>query len=396
MIRTTTTTAVDVPQPPAPFGSRRLQPPPRSVCTAHLPPKVTAVDTLLNSHKKNSSNKSKRSTPSDLDSLSSSSSSSLTAVIPYLPAEDHADRLERLIKLTRVAKHNQLWREVRIIDRLIYKNTNQHRSAVHHHKLVRVRQITRRIEELDIAQVLVEYGVGLFFQHGGLPPLQQAQSKQQKTGGKQQQLPQKAQLQSQQSEVLKQFRSIDRLPSREALIHTCIKLGDCILLLDALQSALVDAFGAFYALLRQGFFMPLAVVVLAAASRLTALVKMAQKELREIYNLIHMWLPYFPSTSASNAAKASMDLSVWMQRFEQLPASASGIRLFKPQSVQPPRESSQPAQKKMRLEQLPSSKSASVRASPALTPTPAPTPTLLSTAANPGYDADDDDLGELL
>ncbi|RUS27097.1 hypothetical protein BC938DRAFT_483719 [Jimgerdemannia flammicorona] len=66
-------------------------------------------------------------------------------------AQDHDPKLRRLTFLQKCFQKRNFWNEAAVLDRLYYKNKNQHRQAGYWWKLCEVRRLLNRLKEIDLS-----------------------------------------------------------------------------------------------------------------------------------------------------------------------------------------------------------------------------------------------------
>ncbi|KAF9090464.1 hypothetical protein BGX29_011477 [Mortierella sp. GBA35] len=106
--------------------------------------------------------------PGRLNSLAffsslSTSSSNDQSPKTFLPrtalrnSPDHSTNFQQLLFLRERFHKNEFWDEVAILDRMHYKNKNQHRQAGYFQRLCECRRIVARIKELNVAGLVDEF-----------------------------------------------------------------------------------------------------------------------------------------------------------------------------------------------------------------------------------------------
>ncbi|KAG0064794.1 hypothetical protein BGZ90_002046 [Linnemannia elongata] len=198
----------------------------------------------------------------------STSSSSDRSPKTFLPrttlrnSPDHSTNFQQLLFLRECFHKSEFWDEVAILDRMHYKNKNQHRQAGYFQRLSECRRIVARIRELNVAGLVDEF-VQKFYSGRSLKSLTS-----------------KSQW--------------DSIPYRSAVAFMMTRIIGGILLLRKLQSALYETYGAFYQLMSKTQFMAFALIAIGLCSRLSLLSKAWAKEYVDCYRLLETWMKTFP------------------------------------------------------------------------------------------------------
>ncbi|KAG0199903.1 hypothetical protein BGX33_011319 [Mortierella sp. NVP41] len=215
--------------------------------------------------------------PGRLNSLAffsslSTSSSNDQSPKTFLPrtalrnSPDHSTNFQQLLFLRERFHKNEFWDEVAILDRMHYKNKNQHRQAGYFQRLCECRRIVARIKELNVAGLVDEF-VQKFYSGRSL-------------------------------KTLSAKSQWDSIPYRSTAAFTMTRIIGGILLLRKLQSALYETYGAFYQLMSKTQFMAFALIAIGLCSRLSLLSKAWAKEYVDCYRLLEAWMKTFPKEEA--------------------------------------------------------------------------------------------------
>ncbi|RIA90700.1 hypothetical protein C1645_822997 [Glomus cerebriforme] len=157
---------------------------------------------------------------------------------------------------------NELWDEANILERLYYKNKNQHQRAGYFRKIIEVRKVLKRIKEMEINELMSEF-MGTFY-----------------------------------STKIGKIRSTwDQVPSQEMVIFIMNRLIGIVLLMNKALNIYSDAFNTFNILLRQTEFMSFALACLAILARLNILTRVILEEIKRCYGLLRNWVECFPRSS---------------------------------------------------------------------------------------------------
>ncbi|KAI9095961.1 hypothetical protein DFS34DRAFT_651218 [Phlyctochytrium arcticum] len=154
----------------------------------------------------------------------------------------------------RIFVRREFWLDVKAMDRLRYKNHNQHRTSLHFRRWQETRKTLQRLNELNIPGLLTDIIDCMHPQRNkrGLGPL-------------------------------------EFVPSQNFLIYSTIRTASLHRLLFKLEESLKDAYIAFRALVKQTYFMPLSMLVMAALSRLFIFVQEQQNAAEGLYSLLRSW-----------------------------------------------------------------------------------------------------------
>ncbi|KAG0305299.1 hypothetical protein BGZ97_001154 [Linnemannia gamsii] len=179
---------------------------------------------------------------------------------------DHTTHFQQLLFLRECFHKSEFWDEVAILDRMHYKNKNQHRQAGYFQRLNECRRIVARIKELNVAGLVDEF-VQKFYSGRSLKSLTS-----------------KSQW--------------DSIPYRSTVAFMMTRIIGGILLLRKLQSALYETYGAFYQLMSKTQFMAFALIAIGLCSRLSLVSKAWAKEYVDCYRLLETWMKTFPKEEA--------------------------------------------------------------------------------------------------
>ncbi|ORX88135.1 hypothetical protein BCR32DRAFT_288882 [Anaeromyces robustus] len=171
-------------------------------------------------------------------------------------SEDNRDKGEvnegwipKLYYFQRLFSKKQLWEEIAIIQRILYKNTLQHRKSSHLRKLIELSRCLKRFKELNLAEI---------FNHI---------------------IPTKT-----------EEKNIYNLPSREMVSYFLTRLVGGYKLLSKTVDVLEETYISFHAILRQALFMPFALIVMSSTSRLHIYFQYLLKEMNLCYKMTYHWM----------------------------------------------------------------------------------------------------------
>ncbi|KAI9004717.1 hypothetical protein BC832DRAFT_592651 [Gaertneriomyces semiglobifer] len=192
----------------------------------------------------------------------------------------NADELPReLHRLKRALSASQFPAEFASLDRLRYKNSNQHRSSFHFRKLMLVRKLLQRLREVQI-EVLLEELVSVMH-------------------------PNKT----------KNHRGVwTCLPSRNYMAYVLARLISAYGLTLQASTALNDAYVAFRSVASQTYFMAVSVVAMSSTARLHLLLRHMLRDIASCYELLYEWMLAVPEDSDDE-----------VEYCRQLPATLSAI-----------------------------------------------------------------------
>ncbi|KAI8824555.1 uncharacterized protein EV422DRAFT_504533 [Fimicolochytrium jonesii] len=181
----------------------------------------------------------------------SSTPEACEALAEALPRKLHASR--------RAFASKEFVNECVALDRLRYKNGNQHRSARYFRKLVMVRRLLRRFFEIDLEALIQKL---LDDMHPNKTKRHQGRW--------------------------------EHLPPRANMAYLLLRLASAYRILTQLRPALLTCYTSFRALLTQTFFMPMSMIVMAACARLHLLTGTMMRELEACYNELAGWFGSMP------------------------------------------------------------------------------------------------------
>ncbi|CAG8439264.1 6547_t:CDS:2 [Diversispora eburnea] len=162
-------------------------------------------------------------------------------------------------------QRNELWEELNILERLYYKNKNQHKRTIYFRKIEEVRRITNRFKEMNIGDLLLEF-IGWFYGAD----------------------------QDQNKKHQKQKKQWDHIPSRNMGLYVLSRINCAISLMDEALESYLDTYSNIQLLLRQTEFMTLALTMISILARLNMLTRVWLSEMRKCYKLLKEWVLHFP------------------------------------------------------------------------------------------------------
>eukprot|EP00873_Tetraselmis_striata_P005519 jgi/Tetstr1/425783/TSEL_001566.t1 len=169
----------------------------------------------------------------------------------------------------------QLWLEVALLEKLMYKNKSQHRGAAHFKRMQEVIRNLRLLRELCIPQLVRDIG-------------EQAVSGQRVLAGQ-----------------------VPRAPSRQAVGFLLCRLHAGCQLVEATMAAVHSATRQMFAQIAMSYFMPLALSTSAAMARVNELAGALMGDNATTYNLLVDLLPRLPSAMPLPADAAALAARYW-------------------------------------------------------------------------------------
>ncbi|ORX48842.1 hypothetical protein DM01DRAFT_1309412 [Hesseltinella vesiculosa] len=181
----------------------------------------------------------------------------------------HADHDQNLIRLgiyrRSFAAQSKLWIDVAILDRLFYKNNNQHRHFHRFRRTAEARRLLKRFKRLALDHMMND--LYACFWNGN------------------------------DSHSHQQQRSWLSIPCRELCEFTMQKLISAVVILDKLQVVLVEIYREYTTLFRLQHFMSMAMVHMGICARLGTLAHKWAAELDDCYTVLQQWHLAFPVAS---------------------------------------------------------------------------------------------------
>ncbi|CAG8633651.1 5377_t:CDS:2 [Funneliformis caledonium] len=178
----------------------------------------------------------------------------------------HLSSFNQLTSQVIIFQKNELWDEANILERLYYKNKNQHQRSIYFRKIVEIRRMLKRIKEMEINVLMSEF-LGNFYST--------------KISGKAQ-------------------NTWDQVPSQEMVVFVMNRLICVAFLMNKALGTFIDTFDTFNALLRQTEFMSFALTCLAILARLNILTRVLLQEIKKCYGLLKNWVKSFPRSSSTS------------------------------------------------------------------------------------------------
>ncbi|CAI2167835.1 9477_t:CDS:2 [Funneliformis geosporum] len=176
----------------------------------------------------------------------------------------HLNNFNQLTSQVIIFQKNEIWDESNILERLYYKNKNQHQRSIYFRKIVEIRRILKRIKEMEINELMSGF-IGNFYS----------------------------------TKIGKTQNTWDQVPSQEMVVFVMNRLICVALLMNKALDTFIDAFDTFNALLRQTEFMSFALTCLAILARLNILTRVLLEEIKKCYGLLRNWFESFPRSSTS-------------------------------------------------------------------------------------------------
>ncbi|CAG8612320.1 14969_t:CDS:2, partial [Cetraspora pellucida] len=164
-----------------------------------------------------------------------------------VPHQLHFTYFNQLSSYVLYFQKNDIWVEMNILERLYYKNKNQHKRAEYFRKIEEVRRIILRFKEMRIGELMSEF-IGLFY------------------GNDKNQIHQ---------------RKWEYVPSREISLYVLNRANCATILMDKALKCYLDAYTNFRSLLCQAEFMPFALACLSVLARLNMLTRVWVSEMKK-------------------------------------------------------------------------------------------------------------------
>ncbi|KAI9208240.1 uncharacterized protein BJ171DRAFT_490730 [Polychytrium aggregatum] len=180
-----------------------------------------------------------------------------SSVQTFLPPVLENDLVYQLSYFRRTLGRKDLRQEHIIIDRMIYKNRQQHRGTTYLAKFLEVQKYLRRLQAMGLEKLLAD-------------ALDVMQPNNKKT------------------------QSWEAFPSRRYLAFTLFRMVGSYKLIQKLLECSEDTYLHFQAVLRQTYFMPLCLIAMSSLARLHILGRHLLCELRNCYDLVYSWIQYLP------------------------------------------------------------------------------------------------------
>ncbi|KAJ3004959.1 hypothetical protein HKX48_000975 [Thoreauomyces humboldtii] len=237
------------------FLSHR-RPPPLPAAAANLPPSVPR-SLLLPSSVSATANRRKDNVDDEDDHDGGAS----------LARKLHASR--------RSLNRPEFRHEAAALDRLRYKNTNQHRTTPYFRKLLAVRRLLARVAQHDLEPLLASLIADMH-----------------------------------PNRTKRNLGRWERFPSRASITHSLLTLAGAYVLLHPLMDATVHAYVGFRQLVAQSYFMQFALVAMAGLSRIHVLAKVRAREIEELYAVLAAWAKRVPLTHADVQAYPAVQVDL--------------------------------------------------------------------------------------
>ncbi|KNC96398.1 uncharacterized protein SPPG_08297 [Spizellomyces punctatus DAOM BR117] len=209
-----------------------------------------------------------------------------TPVVPRtdltLPSGYDADDLPRkLYGFRRALSPKEFWAEQSVLDRVRYKNSNQHQGSLHFRKLLEVRRLSRRFGEMELDKLIKDI---LDVMHC---------NRTKKTQGR-----------------------WECLPSHPYMCYVLARLMGAYGLLLRLLIALRNTYLAFRAVARQTYFMAVSLVIMASCARLHLLSRHMLNGVEQCYQLLMSWTQSLPVRGSNDSSGSELPPSLRANLFD--------------------------------------------------------------------------------
>ncbi|KAI8921391.1 hypothetical protein DFJ77DRAFT_162143 [Powellomyces hirtus] len=200
--------------------------------------------------------------------------SALTAPAPAASIPDD-DLPRQLHSFRRSFSRKEYTQECIALDRLRYKNSNQHRSAPHFRKLLAVRRLLARVQACGLDKTLETL------------------------------------LADMHPNATKRYQGRwEYLPARPALSFILIKLAGGHRLMTALLTALADTYNEFKKVAAQSYFMAVSIIAMAACARLHLMTRVRLRDVEECYGLLYAYMTRVPRVKGDDQVDPFLDVEL--------------------------------------------------------------------------------------
>ncbi|KAF0399017.1 hypothetical protein F8M41_009786 [Gigaspora margarita] len=183
-----------------------------------------------------------------------------------IPHQLHFTYFNQLSSYALYFQKNDIFVEMNILERLYYKNKNQHKRTKYFRKIEEVRRIILRFKEMKIGELMSEF-IGLFY------------------GNNKNQMHQK---------------KWDYVPSQETSHYVLNRANCATSLMDKALKCYLDAYTDFHSLLCQTEFMSFALACLSILARLSILTRVWISEMKKCCVLLKGWVECFPHENSNH------------------------------------------------------------------------------------------------
>ncbi|KAI9309040.1 hypothetical protein BJ944DRAFT_246045 [Cunninghamella echinulata] len=187
----------------------------------------------------------------------------------HLDKADHKECLNNLEQLNKLqlsfSQQKKFWIEVSILDRLNYKNRNQHRHFHRFKRTSEVRRLLQRFKRADISKHLTEF-YRLFWHN---------------------------------NEIKKCKGDFATIPTKEYCEYILERLIITSIIMDKLLVVLVEAYREYMTFLQLEHFVSMVIVHMGIFARLYSITHKWINELKECYHLVYLWYQITPNGTKS-------------------------------------------------------------------------------------------------
>ncbi|KAJ3265416.1 hypothetical protein HK104_006299, partial [Borealophlyctis nickersoniae] len=176
----------------------------------------------------------------------------------------------------------EFWAEVHVLDRIRYKNEKQHRTGGYFKKLLAVKRILRRLQELALDKLIDDL----------LDIMQPSRTK-------------------------KSMGRWEYLPQRQYFAYMLVRLMGAYAVLTKMSGLIRTAYLSFQSVASQTYFMAFSLVSMSSLARLHLLGKQMRKDVSDCYDLVWMWMGHVPAPE-KYAATLPVSLSAAFDEYGEL------------------------------------------------------------------------------
>ncbi|KAI8059581.1 hypothetical protein BC940DRAFT_313457 [Gongronella butleri] len=209
---------------------------------------------------------------------------------------DHEYNLKQLaIYKNSFAAQSKFWIDVAVLDRLYYKNYNQHRHFHRFRRTAEARRLLKRFKHLAVDLVIRDFYT-MFWNNN----------------------------------VTDSKKPWTSVPTREFCEYTMRKLIAASVVLDKLQVVLVEIYREYTTLLHLQHFVSMAFVHIGVCARLYTLARKWNSDFKDCYTMIHDWLDSFPLGSNKASGNVCTENTMTQERQNALQWTENRISFAKP------------------------------------------------------------------